>query len=642
MKNLVFIFDEEFDKSFLEVGSKEEVRIICENDTIKTKVLNFGYDCKTITDYLKDINYNQKALEWIKNWPDKKLIENKNFKELFVYENQSLFWFLETRLYLYRIKELIMLIEGIRNSIKTENPQKIWINGSNDVKKIISQILPSSIQKFESKSKSKRTITQKSYQGFPILKLSLLKIFRGFRSPKNKKISSSGKILIITEVSNWRKDFDYTLKKYISKDVFFHDIIKKLKELSHEILVIDFENRPRKLLRARSLNQERRKSLGVRVEPWEKYTTLDLIKKSKEVNQKILDRWEFLKNSKNFQESLVYDGISIYDLINQDIDYLFKSFKAFTAITLIETAKKIIEVEKPSVIVMYDEYGALQIAIIKAAKDKGIPTISLQHGLIPDNILPYFHYPEHINNENQSVVFPLPDKMCVWSESSKKNLIEIGNFSSSIPVITGDPKVDFLPKAKKSFDYEKIRGILNINNNKKIILFATENLPNKEEREIVAKSVISKVKDFQNCHLIIKPHPNESDISIYENLISENKLSDVSILRDVNLYEMLYISDLVILSYSTVGVEAMRMEKPVISLDLLGLHNDALIIKNNAAIVVRNSDYLSQAIQKCLDTNLSKDLIEKGKKLAEQELGILDGLSTERVIDQILQLKNQK
>ena len=76
-----------------------------------------NYSCKTIDEY-REREYNQKALGWIKSWPDKKIIDDKSIKKIFVYDNLSLFWFLETHLYLYRIHELILLIERIKNGPK--------------------------------------------------------------------------------------------------------------------------------------------------------------------------------------------------------------------------------------------------------------------------------------------------------------------------------------------------------------------------------------------------------------------------------------------------------------------------------------------------------------------------------------------
>lgn len=641
---LVFIFEEVKMLEFLKSVKTKNCLVICSNEDLKKKILTYGYNCKTILEYSKNPDEDlQKALEWMKVWPDKIIYNNKSFKELLVYQNISIFWFLETRLYLYRIRDLLLLIENIKRIITLEKPTSIWIKGSHELKHIISEIDASHLHKFESleKREAYREIKHKSYQGYPTLKLLLLKLFRGlfFTSTQNSKHIEKDRIVVVTEVSNWHQEFDYTSQKYVQKDVFYQDIIKKLKELNYNVIVVDFENRPRQLFKAYLTNRKRQKSFDARVEPWEKYIDFSIIKKSKDANKKILEIWDELKDSNDFKNSLVYEGVSIYSLIKQDINYLFKSLKAYVAVALIETAKKIIEIEKPSIIAMHDEYGALQMALIKAAKEKKIPSLSVQHGIIFEDLLYYSHKPNHVSGKNMELDFPLPDKMCVWSENIKQGLIEFGSFSSSIPVVTGDPKIDFLPKALKFFNYEKITAKLEIPIGKKIIFFATENLVKKEESILVIKSIMKAIKELSNYYLLIKMHPNESDLSFYHKFAKEFEISEYSIVKNYNLYELLYIADVVIVSYSTVGVEAMRMKKPVIALNLMGIHDAVPLIRKKIALVVRKENDLLPVIRKCLDPKFSKNFVENGKIFAEQEIGIADGNAVKRIVDVILKLK---
>jgi len=645
-KNLILILENSNEFEFIKsINLPKNSIIVCKEDITKQKLLKLNYVCKSLSEYSRKNDEPQKnGLAWIKTWPDKIIFKNKSFKELFIYEGISLFWFLEPRLYFYKISELILLIEKIKLILTQEKPDRILIKASKELEYIVRVLSSAKIENIGKEDEKKSTVTYKSYQGNLTLKLFLLKIFRGLSFQKNNSQNEKDqKILIISEVGNWRSEYDFSSNKFIMKDIFFSEIIKKLKQRSIDVTVIDFENNPRRILNAQSLIKKRSNSLGVKVVPWEKYITFDIIKKNKNTYKKFLQIWNEIKESESFKNSLYYDKILLHEIIHKDIDALLKSFKALAALTLIETSKVILNLVKPSVIIMHDEYGALQLSIINAAKKLGIPTISLQHGLITDNLLPYVHKPEHVKNNNQDLIFPLPNKMCVWSKNVKENLMRFGNFPSSIPIVTGDPKVDFLPNAMKSFDSSEIKRKYKIPEEKKIILFATENLPKKEERDFVAKTVISTMKNLKNSHLIIKPHPNETDLTLYTNLIEEQKLTESSsIIKESNLYELLYISNLVILSYSTVGVEAMRMNKPVISLNLMDLHDDALMIRKNVVVVVRKIDELLPAIEKHLEPKYSKKLIEEGKIFAEKELGVLDGKATERIIDQILQLKNQK
>jgi hypothetical protein len=562
-------------------------------------------------------------------------------KELLVYNKISIYWYLESRFFLFRIRELLILIERIKQILSKEKPEKIWVKGSSEVSHIISQLKGDCLEKFENSEQliPQREIDFKSHRGHPTLKLFLLKLFRGDFRKSTSSSRNLSPILVVTETSSYRKEFDYVSQKFVERDIYFHKIVHKLLESGNEVVVIDFENRPKELLRASSTNKKRRKSFGTKVVPWENYISMDIIRKSKEVNKKIIKIWNNLKNSPDFVGSLSYDQISIYELIKEDINLLLQSFKAFTAATMIDTEKKIIEIESPSVILMHDEYGALQMSLINAAKQVGIPTISIQHGIIYEELMPYFHLPEHISGKNAKLNFPLPDRMCVWSKKVREYLLKFGNFPETVPVVTGDPKLDYLPSVIKNFSYQKITEKMKIPKNKKVILFATENLPNMIEKELVTNTVINAIKNLPDIHLIIKIHPNENDVSFYRKKIDMLKLSNFSIVKDVNLYETLYISDVVVITYSTVGYEAMLMGKPVISLNLLGLHDDASLIKKKLAYVVKKKEDFLTTIQNCLDPKLIEEHVKEAELFAEQELGKADGKAADRIVKSIFDLK---
>lgn len=647
-KGLIFVFEEPGANKFIDSARRaaKEFIIVCANDEMNRKLSDAGYMCKTLSSYSQDSTELQNALDWMKTWPDKPILNGKSFKELLVHRGVSIYWFLQTRFYLHRVRELIILIERIKHVFDVEKPDIVWIKGNEDARYIISNLYGAhNIAGFEQlqEAESSDGVRRKSYQGNLLLKLLLLKLLRGiflasiFKSCKRN--NTKGRILVVTEVSNWRRDFDYELERYETKDVFFHNIVRKLSGLGYDITVIDFENRPSQLLKTYTINKNRQKSFGVPVKPWEKYINLKIVMESRQASKRFTELWKQLQASDDFKRSLEYGRISLYELIGQDISYLLKSLKAYTAVTLIEAAKRIIEEEEPNIVLMHDEYGALQLSIIRAASERGIPTVSLQHGLVSEEQVSYVHEPEHIRGEQHDLLFPIPDKMCVWSEVAKQNLIEIAKFPPSVPIVTGDPKIDFLPAAIKSFNHEKITGRLGIPKRNKIIMFATENLPSEHEKSLITTTVFKAAKSLSECYLIVKMHPNETDASYYERAAKEAGLQDYSIVRNVNLYELLYISNLVVLSYSTVAVEAMRMGKPVISLNLNGLHDNVSFIKSRKAIVIRNPDELLSAIHKYLnDTDKVQEVVEKAKVFAEQELGVADGKSSDRIVKLILQL----
>lgn len=638
-KGLVLIFEERGAKEFADSVSKTETQllIICGSEEIRKMLSRSGYSSKTIADYQDSDAELKNARNWMSTWPDRPILNGKSFKELLVYQGISIYWFLQTRFYLHRIRDLIVLTDRISKIISIEAPERIWVKGSQDVRRIVESLRgQSTVAKFEQLEvdDTDSRIRYKSYQGHPMLKLLLLKILRGtLASPGRVHLKrSKGKILVVTEVSNWRRQYAYDHDAYEMKDVFFHDITRNLTGLGYDVSVVDYENNPSRLLKARSINKSRQKSFGVSVRPWEKYITFEIIRKSRSASRRFAELWNQLRLSPEFTSSLAYRGVSI-DPIKDDVEDLLKSLKAHAAVAFIEAAKKILEDEKPDVVLMHDEYGALQLSLINAARDKDVPTISIQHGIISEEQISYVHEPAHITGDRGELLFPVPDRMCVWSDIARQNLVRISNFPESVPVVTGDPKVDFLPDAIGRFERKKILSRLGIPEENKVVLFATENLPSPEEKMLITSSAFKALAAFPECHVLIKMHPNEADSGYYENSARKLGLKQYSIIRDANLYEALYVSDLVILSYSTVAVEAMRMEKPVMSLDLLGLHRNTPFIKGRMAIVIDNPSNLQPEIRECLSmTPRVTKMIVEAKAFADQELGAADGMASQRIV----------
>jgi len=592
-KNLVFVFANENLEGFIKKNNLgNDTLVICNNPEIKENLSKMKLNCKMVNEYRLSENQITKPIKWMKSWPNEIILNNKNFKELFLYKNISIFWYLENRFYHKRIHELITLIEQVKEILSREKPEKVWVIGNRDLYHIVSH-LHGQIENFLISNKPiKSGISEKSYSGFLTWKLFLLKIFRGVLLSKMKFRRKNNPILFITEISGGRITYDYISKKYEYQDVYFHNIIKKLKEKDQYIEIIDFENRASRLLNSFSLNKKRIQSFKSPVEPWEKYLTLDIILKSKKVHNKFKNIWSALKKSNEFKKSLNVDGIPIYDLVKDDFEELFNSFKALAAIAMIETSERIIEIKRPSKIVMHDEYGALQLSFLYASKKYKIPTLSIQHGIVYDDAFAYTHTNEDINNDRNELNFILPDKMCVWSENTKKVLINSAKFSPMSLAVTGDPKKDYFKNALKEINREKILKNLNIALDKKIVLFATENLPNSEEKMVMANAVIESMSELSEFFLIIKMHPNEEDESIYQKIAEKFDNTSYLILKDANLYELIHVSDLVIISYSTVGLETMIMSKPVISLNLMGLHDESSMIKNNLVVEIREKNEL--------------------------------------------------
>jgi len=638
MAKIILIFENSDLASFLNKYANQDNLIIASTEKIRKEILSLGQKCSLITDYSKDpIRIIKDSLRWTKDWPDKPILDGKSFKELLVYDKISIYWFLETRFYLYRIQGLAQLIEQIKN-IFVEKHESAIIKGSYDAYHIISEIFKDKMHiEFHQENQRNSSLSQNSRGEHGFLKLNALKLIRGLPSLSSKP-HDKGPVLIITELANWRSEYDYSENEFIKKDVIFSSLIEKLADYV-PVRIIDFENNPERLFKSFFINKERQKNFGVKVEPWEKYITKDIISKTKEFNKKLEELSVEILASEEFEKSLFYNGISLYKILKNDFVELLRSFKTYVSPAFVEAAKRILDEIKPSVVVMHDEYGTLQLCIIREASMQKIPTVGVQHGVNTKTWISYVHNPEHISGNNNSLNFPIPNNLCVWSDNARSNLIKYGNFPPSVPVITGDPKIDFLPGALRQFDRKKILFSNKIPDDSNIILFATQTLPNLEEKSLITDSIFKILSRLENSFLVVKAHPNESDLALYENMAKKFDMKNFVVLQSQNLYELIFVSDVVIVPYSTVGIEAMRLRKPVIAMNLMGLHDDDPLISSGIPIVVKKEDDLADAIYKSLNAKNLDESLDKAELFAEKEIGIADGLSSDRIMKVILDAK---
>jgi len=145
---------------------------------------------------------------------------------------------------------------------------------------------------------------------------------------------------------------------------------------------------------------------------------------------------------------------------------------------------------------------------------------------------------------------------------------------------------------------------------------------------------------LDDVFLLIKAHPNETNLSFYKEIAKKFEVKNYSIQQFFNLYEILYISDVVINAFSTVGIEAMRMKKPVISLDLLRLHGNDPLIKSGNSTIVNSETQLIPAIKHCFKIKNIEKMITDRELFAEKEIGRIDGQAAKRIFNLIMELKN--
>lgn len=346
----------------------------------------------------------------------------------------------------------------------------------------------------------------------------------------------------------------------------------------------------------------------------------------------------------------------------------------------------IIKEEKPD-IVMTSFGPPVPKALILAANHAGIPCLQVDDGITSDysalraiplrqsflkimrwiiqatmrrkNPKPYFSFLVTLMAVNSpwqflgkatagilKLTYPLPSyveglNMAVLSPSAKEAYISMGVPAEKI-FITGQPRFDLV--WQKEFHRERILKELGIPENKGIVILATQPLLGflwkEEEWERFIETVVRAMDDYPEEQLVLKLHPNES-LEDYQELLTRMKCNNkVVICQNIDLYELLHACDLLMTVHSTVALEAMLFNKPVICLDFTGRNIfQSFYTESGAAISVRSEGELSPAIQKALYDPRARDEQEQNmKRFVSKHVYKPDGQVSKRVAELIIQL----
>ena len=301
--------------------------------------------------------------------------------------------------------------------------------------------------------------------------------------------------------------------------------------------------------------------------------------------------------------------------------YVYNSIAKFISVLM-----KVFKIEKPdSILVLTDSSPPCTIAVL-VGRFANIPSLLLLHvGMIGRN----YECPKF-----------LVDKIAVTGEFAGNLLIKCGVDKNRL-VVTGRPTYDALVRAEEHFEKDEICRKLGLDPTRRIIAYTTENLP-PSESEAMVYAVCNAAKDFSGLQFMIKVHPSELNLSIYQRVTKDVGV-EALITRDANIYEVLYVSDIVITGFSATALDAMMLDKPVITVNFTGLEDPLPFAESGAAIGVYEEKDLVPAVRRGLyDEDAREKLREAREKFVHEHSYKKDGKSTERVIKLIEQMVQKR
>lgn len=310
-----------------------------------------------------------------------------------------------------------------------------------------------------------------------------------------------------------------------------------------------------------------------------------------EIGNRLAEKFHNEDSGLSFEETAVYMGFGYWDLVNRfgedEAKKLFeeKERMAFFPVTVM---RRIMDYENPDLLVITCGTRT-EGAAATVANEKNIPVVKVM-----DCHKIYFHGPKCV--------------YCVMNEAVRDRAIREYNIDPRDIVVTGHPVFDEDVKCEVSA-MDTAKKELKLDNYEKMILF----LPTARQFETpeILSFLNNLAEKYKKYCFAVKPHPNEKK-EVYAEYTS-----NMLLLGNYPLSPLLNLTDLVIVTTSTSGMEASFVGKPIISIQLPGveLDPDWDLARLGIAYRVTDLNRLDDVIHKCLDSESDVNkILANGRK----------------------------
>ena len=353
--------------------------------------------------------------------------------------------------------------------------------------------------------------------------------------------------------------------------------------------------------------------------------SLDIIKNSK---SKIVDLNKFSKfvksdifyaqkNLQNIIEKIFNDDSSFEKLFSvhkfsfwssikdQFRDICTSRFKESTERLFL--FKKLFSTFDIDTIFVWVEVGQEEKECILMGKFFSIKSVMLQHGRYQTS-KKWDKFARFLAYFSSSL---LTDKQIIWGEITKQYALS-HNHSPNNVLIGGSPRHDkfFNLSSRKN---KKTGKILLATTGTMYISADSCTTGSQTKYDEYFKEVYRIVKSLPEKKLVVKPHPGPLLTKYVENLVNEIDPS-ITVIRNTDLHELINECEVLItFNNSTTALEAISLNKPVISLQTESWANEDDIAQAGAVVSISNIKDCEKEIKKILfDTLFRKQQMDKG------------------------------
>jgi len=543
-------------------------------------------------------------------------IDGKYIPEILSYDSISLWWFCYNPLSHNFIKTM-SFIENFSNFIEETNPSQIKIQ--NDFRKLdlIKQIcinykIPISYSRlsyfvFTIKDKIRQIIKQQGAKYITRKKIrNRLKLY----SQKFSSIPSTVNKIVFVSYPIYRRLLFDADKKISVTGEFLIDELLKLFQDKKAIIGLDLF----------SVIKSDERVLKERLESEMFWIPVE------KIMEKIQDNnfhRIFIKNFENLLKSNSFEKMFEFRKVNY-WNYISFRFKEMTFeyyfpfwLRLLDAVRNYFLENKPKVVFLLYETRPTSLAIISACKTLGIKTIGIQHGII-HSYHPFYMHDQFIS-EKQQYGFQLPDKLLLFGDIPKQILLERG-YPEDRLIAFGNPM--FFPlKNNLELDQKSIIEKYYLPKNKQFILFVPPGMQDYTESKVnfneeILKKLLQDFRTDEELFFLIKPHPADNP-NDYQKIIDKFGSLNAKIING-SLIELIYISKIIVSTFSTTIIDSMCLGKAITQVTFPGVKYQRPYDEFNAVLQAPLPELSKKILYLLNDESKQSELIKNGHNFVKQ------------------------
>ncbi|KHO46242.1 MAG: hypothetical protein QS98_C0004G0018 [archaeon GW2011_AR3] len=607
---------------------------------------NPGIKVEHIEKYVKKTDFaamRHKIIDLIKIFPHKKILQDKSFIELTEFNGYSMWWFIRQGFYAHMVVSLkeFSVLETVVRNLKMK--KMLLLTGSVTFLGLASNVAKKyNIQLDGKLSEDANHAAGKSAgmfgnigPGISNASARLIRIIQGFiRFNFIKRETGKKNFLVFTQAHVWTN-----LGAGLRGDINSYTILRKImSNKNYRAVVLDYATNTGSAWQA--IREKKYPFLPVEYFIFSSYFDRRIQSKISAYQDKLRQVWPGLENSQPLRKSLKYGYLDLFSILKPQISKYFTSnFDSLSsAARNLAIMDKIISENKIDCTICSDENGTSR-SIVFASHMNGVPSIGIQHGIIHKFHISYNYGNSdvHSTKSNGNAIKKrnnciLPTKTAVYGRHFRDLLLKLGNYSPDMVEVTGQPRTDLIFENKRNYSRPKLFKQLGLDQNRKLVVYAAQ--PHKDETEsiVALTELVQCIRKMKDVQMLIKLHPNDN-WNFYEKILADLDYT-CAIIREIDLYELFSAADLLISINSTVMLESLLMDVPVIQLNLREQFDFLSELKGKAFKQVTDKSTLHSSIREYLfDKNSMQKLSKMRREYLSRYFLPVDGKASSRFMN---------